>query len=167
MFPDIERGCAVMNNKPLLNLMDRKLREMERYSEITNRMLYEDIDGVGELIEERQSIITAMDGISVDIKQFISEQSIEHQDKLNKLIKFEDVGALNGELLELQEKIGHIRELRQKIITEDAAAYDRLSKMRDEMRDKLEKSAKGKQVINYFSKTSINVNKGKKLNISN
>lgn len=156
-----------MNNKPLLNLVDRKLREMERYSEITNRMLYEDIDGVGELIEERQSIITAMDGISVDIKQFISEQSIEHQDKLNKLMKFEDIGGLNGELLELQEKIKHIQELKEKIIEDNAAAYDRLGKMRDDLKLKLEKSAKGKQVINYFSKTSINVNKGKKLNISN
>lgn len=140
---------------------------MERYSEITNRMLYEDIDGVGELIEERQSIITVMDGISVDIKQFISDQSIEHQNKLNKLMKFEDVGELNGELLELQEKIKHIEEVRKKIVKEDEAAYDRMSKMRDEMRENLEKSAKGKQVINYFSKTSINVNKGKKLNISN
>jgi len=156
-----------MNNKPLLNLVDRKLREMERYSEITNRMLYEDIDGVGELIEERQSIITAMDGISLDIKQYISEQSIEHQDKLNRLMKFEDIDGLNDELLELQEKIKHIRELKEKIIADDNAAYDRLGKMRDEMREKLEQSAKGKQVINYFSKTSINVNKGKKLNISN
>ena len=156
-----------MNNKPLLKLVDRKISEMERYSEITNRMLYEDIDGVGELLEERQSIITAMDGISLDIKQYISEQSIEHQDKLNKLMKFEDIGGLNGELLELQEKIGRTRELREKILKDDAAAYDRFEKMRDELRDKLEQSAKGKQVINYFSNTSTNVNKGKKLNISN
>ena len=45
-----------------------------------NAMLYEDIDGVGELLAERQSIITAMDGISLDIKQYISEQSMEHQE---------------------------------------------------------------------------------------
>lgn len=156
-----------MNNKPLIDLMDRKIHEMERYSEITNRMLYEDIDGVGELLAERQSIITAMDGISLDIKQYINEQSIEHQDRLNKLMKFEDIGGLNGELLELQEKIGHVRKLREKILEDDAAAYDRLEKMREELRDKLEQSAKGKQVINYFSSTSTNVNKGKKLNISN
>lgn len=156
-----------MNNKPLLNLVDRKIHEMERYSEITNQMLYEDVDGVGELLEERQSIITVMDGISLDIKQYISEQSIEHQDKLNRLMKFEDIGGLNGELLELQEKIGRVRELREKILKDDAAAYDRFEKMRDELRDKLEQSAKGKQVINYFSNTSTNVNKGKKLNISN
>lgn len=156
-----------MNSKPLLNLVDRKIHEMERYSEITNRMLYEDIDGVGELLAERQSIITAMDGISLDIKQYISEQSMEHQDKLNKLMKFEDIGGLNGELLELQEKISHVRELREKILKDDAAAYDRFEKMRDELREKLEQSAKGKQVINYFSGTNTNVNKGKKLNISN
>lgn len=156
-----------MNSKPLLNLVDRKIHEMERYSEITNRMLYEDIDGVGELLAERQSIITALDGISLDIKQYISEQSMEHQDRLNKLMKFEDIGVLNGELLELQEKIGHVHELREKILKDDAAAYDRFEKMRDELREKLEQSAKGKQVINYFSGTNTNINKGKKLNISN
>ena len=156
-----------MNSKPLLNLVDRKIHEMERYSEITNRMLYEDIDGVGELLAERQSIITAMDGISLDIKQYISEQSMEHQDRLNKLMKFEDIGVINGELLELQKKIGHVHELREKILKDDAAAYDRFEKMRDELREKLEQSAKGKQVINYFSGTNTNINKGKKLNISN
>ncbi len=155
-----------MNNKPLLSLVDRKIREMERYSEITNRMLYEDIDGVGELIEERQSIITSMDGISVDIKKFISEQTIEQQDTLNKLMKFEDIGELNGELLELQEKIAQINQLREQIIEKDSAAINRLGEMRDEIRDKLEQSAKGKKVIDYFSKTNINVNKGKRLNVS-
>lgn len=156
-----------MNNRPLLGLVDRKIQEMERYSEITNRMLYEDIDGVGELIEERQKIITSMDGISLDIKQFISEQSMEHRDEINRVLQFEDIDGLNGELLELQEKIKRIRELKEKIIERDAAAYNHLSEMRDEMREMLEQSAKGKQVVNYFSNTTTNVNKGKRLNISN
>lgn len=155
-----------MSTRPLLNLVNRKIREMERYSEITNRMLYEDIDGVGELIAERQSIITSMDGISVDIKKFISEQTIEQQDTLNKLMKFENIGELNGELLELQEKIAQVNQLREQIIEKDSAAINRLGEMRDEMREKLEQSAKGKKVIDYFSKTNINVNKGKRLNVS-
>ena len=151
-----------MNNKPLISLVDKKIREMERYSEITNRMLYEDIDGVGELIEERQSIITTMDGISLDIKKFISELTIEQQNTLNKLMKFEDIGELNGELLELQDKIAQVNQLREQIIEKDSAAINRLG----EMREKLEQSAKGKKVIDYFSKTNINVNKGKRLNVS-
>ncbi len=155
-----------MNNKPLISLVDKKIREMERYSEITNRMLYEDIDGVGELIEERQSIITTMDGISLDIKKFISELTIEQQNTLNKLMKFEDIGELNGELLELQDKIAQVNQLREQIIEKDSAAINRLGEMRDEMREKLEQSAKGKKVIDYFSKTNINVNKGKRLNVS-
>ena len=155
-----------MTNKPLISLVDKKIREMERYSEITNRMLYEDIDGVGELIEERQSIITTMDGISVDIKKFISEQTIEQQDTLNRLMRFEDIGELNSELLELQDKIAQVNQLREQIIEKDSAAINRLSEMRDEMREKLEQSAKGKKVINYFLKTNINVNKGKRLNVS-
>ena len=157
----------MMNNKPLLNLVDRKIQEMERYSEITNQMLYEDIDGVGEIIDERKKIITSMDGISLDIKQFINDQSMEHQEKINKVFRFEDIDGLNGELLELQEKIGRIKELRDQIIESDKAAFNRLSEMRDEMWEKLGHSAKGKKVINYFSNTSTDINKGKKLNISN
>ncbi len=151
----------------ILDLVDSKIQQMERYSEITNRMLYEDIDGVGELIEERQRIITAMDGISLDIKQYISEQSMERRDTLDRLMNFEDIEGLNGELVELQIKIRHIRALRDRIAESDRTAYSRLGEMRSELRERLEKSAKDKKVIDYFSQTSIDVNKGKKLNISN
>ena len=151
----------------IFDLVDKKVQQMERYSEITNRMLYEDIDGVGELIDERQKLITAMDGISLDIKKYINEQSMENQETLNKLMQFEDIEGLNGELVELQSKIRHIRELQDKIIKDDKNAYSRLGEMRDELRERLEQSAKGKKVIDYFSNTSTNVNKGKRLNISN
>lgn len=154
-------------NKPLIGLVDRKIQEMERYKEITNRMVYEDIDGVEELMGECQKIITVMDGISVDIKQYINEQSVERKEKLERLMNFEDIGALNGELLELQEKIKRTNELRLQIIESNNAAYNHLSEMKDELREKMEESAKGKQVINYFAGTNTNVNKGKKLNISN
>ncbi len=151
----------------IFDLVDQKAQQMERYSEITNRMLYEDIDGVGELIEERQKLITAMDGISLDIKKYINEQSMENRETLNRLMQFEDIEGLNGELVELQSKIRHIRELQDKIIKDDQSAYSRLGEMRDELRERLEQSAKGKKVIDYFSNTSTNVNKGKRLNISN
>ncbi len=154
-------------SKPLISLVDRKIQEMERYKEITNRMIYEDIDGVEELMGECQKIITVMDGISVDIKQYINEQSVERKEKLEKLMNFEDIGALNGELLELQEKIKRTNELRLQIIESNNAAYSHLAEMQEELKEKLEESAKGKQVINYFSGTNTNVNKGKKLNISN
>lgn len=154
-------------SKPLISLVDRKIQEMERYKEITNRMIYEDIDGVEELMGECQKIITVMDGISVDIKQYINEQSVERKEKLEKLMNFEDIGALNGELLELQEKIKRTNELRLQIIESNTAAYSHLAEMQEELKEKLEESAKGKQVINYFSGTNTNVNKGKKLNISN
>ncbi|MCM1380661.1 MAG: hypothetical protein NC192_01895 [Muribaculaceae bacterium] len=154
-------------SKPLIGLVDRKIQEMERYKEITNRMIYEDIDGVEELMGECQRIITVMDGISVDIKQYINEQTVERKEKLERLMNFEDIGALNGELLELQEKIKRTNELRLQILESGRAAYGHLAEMREELKEKLEESAKGKQVINYFSGTNTNVNKGKKLNISN
>lgn len=154
-------------NKPLIGLVDRKIQEMERYKKITNQMIYEDIDGVEELMDECQKIITVMDGISLDIKQYINEQSVERKEKLEKLMNFEDIGVLNGELLELQEKIKRTNELRLQIIESNNAAYNHLAEMQEEIKEKLEESAKGKQVINYFSGTNTNVNKGRKLNISN
>ncbi|MDE7288025.1 MAG: hypothetical protein K2N71_00790, partial [Oscillospiraceae bacterium] len=75
-------------NKPLIGLVDRKIQEMERYKEITNQMIYEDIDGVEELIDECQKIITVMDGISLDIKQYINEQSVERKEKLEEELKY-------------------------------------------------------------------------------
>ena len=46
--------------------MDDKIHQLEHYNEITSRIITEDsIDGVGDLIEERQQILTNMDGISV------------------------------------------------------------------------------------------------------
>ena len=154
-------------NKPLIGLVDRKIQEMERYKEITNQMVYEDIDGVEELMFECQKFIKVMDGISLDIKQYINEQSVERKEKLERLMNFEDIGVLNGELLELQEKIKRTNELRLQIIESNKAAYNHLAEMQEEIKEKLEESAKGKQVINYFSGTNTNVNKGKKLNISN
>jgi hypothetical protein len=38
-------------NKPLISLINKKIEQLERYNEITSRMIYEDIEGVGELIE--------------------------------------------------------------------------------------------------------------------
>lgn len=154
-------------NKALINLVDRKIQEMERYKEITNQMIYEDIDGVEELMDECQKIITVMDGISLDIKQYINEQSVERKEKLERLMNFEDIGVLNGELLELQEKIKRTNELRLQIIESNHAAYNHLAEMQEEIKEKLEESAKSKQVINYFSGTNTNVNKGRKLNILN
>jgi len=92
-------------NKPLISLINKKIEQLERYNEITSRMIYEDIEGVGELIEQRQDIITSLDGVSVEIKKFVSEQSIEHQNTLNKILKFEDITGLTGDLQELQKKI--------------------------------------------------------------
>ena len=65
-----------MDNK-LLDLADKKIEQMEHFNDITSKIIYEDIDGVGELIENRQEIITALDGISAEIRQYVSDQSIE------------------------------------------------------------------------------------------
>ncbi len=149
--------------------MDDKIHQLEHYNEITSRIITEDsIDGVGDLIEERQQILTNMDGISVAVKQYVSEQSIERMDKINALLRFEQIDDLNGDLMQLQDKIKRVQELREEIKNNDKKAYDRLAKKRDEIKSKLDEAAKSKQVADYCSSSNAaDVSKGRKLNISN
>lgn len=149
--------------------MDDKIHQLEHYNEITSRIITEDsIDGVGDLIAERQQILTNMDGISVAVKQYVSEQSIERMDKINALLRFEQIDDLNGDLMQLQDKIKRVQELREEIKRNDKKAYDRLAKQRDEIKSKLDEAAKSKQVADYCSSSNAaDVNKGRKLNISN
>lgn len=149
--------------------MDDKIHQLEHYNEITSRIITEDsIDGVGDLIEERQQILTNMDGISVAVKQYVSEQSIERMDKINALMRFEEIEDLNGEMLQLQDKIKRVQELREEINRNDKKAYERLERKRNEIKAKLDEAAKSKQVADYCSSSnSANVSKGRKLNISN
>jgi len=153
-------------NKPLISLVNKKIEQLERYSEITSRMIYEDIEGVGDLIEQRQDIITSLDGVSVEIKKFVSEQSIEHQTTLNKILKFEDINGLTGDLQELQKKIRESKKMIDVINKNDKLAYDRLKQMRDNIVVQMENSQKSKKVVNYLSPTSSDLSKGSKLNIS-
>ncbi len=149
--------------------MDDKIHQLEHYNEITSRIITEDsIDGVGDLIAERQQILTNMDGISVAVKQYVSEQSIERMDKINALLRFEQIDDLNGDLMQLQDKIKRVQELREEIKRNDKKAYDRLAKQRDEIKSKLDEAAKSKQVADYCSSSNAaDVSKGRKLNISN
>lgn len=149
--------------------MDDKIHQLEHYNEITSRIITEDsIDGVGDLIEERQQILTNMDGISVAVKQYVSEQSIERMDKINALLRFEQIDDLNGDLMQLQDKIKRVQELREEIKNNDKKAYDRLAKQRDKIKQKLDEAAKSKQVADYCSSSNAaDVSKGRKLNISN
>ena len=109
-----------------------------------------------------------MDGISVAVKQYVSEQSIERMDKINALLRFEQIDDLNGDLMQLQDKIKRVQELREEIKNNDKKAYDRLAKKRDEIKQKLDEAAKSKQVADYCSSSNAaDVSKGRKLNISN
>lgn len=156
-------------NRTIIELMDDKIHQLEHYNEITSRIITEDsIDGVGDLIAERQQILTNMDGISVAVKQYVSEQSIERMDKINALLRFEQIEDLNGDLMQLQDKIKRVQELREEIKRNDKKAYDRLAKQRDEIKVKLDEAAKSKQVADYCSSSNAaDVSKGRKLNISN
>lgn len=149
--------------------MDDKIHQLEHYNEITSQIITEDsIDGVGDLIAERQQILTNMDGISVAVKQYVSEQTIERMDKINALLRFEQIEDLNGDLMQLQDKIKRVQELREEIKRNDKKAYDRLAKQRDEIKVKLDEAAKSKQVADYCSSSNAaDVSKGRKLNISN
>lgn len=154
-------------NRTIIDLMDDKIHQLEHYNSITSQIISEDIDGVGELIDERQKILTNMEGISVSVKQYVNQQSIERMDKINALLRFEEISDLNGEMLELQQKIKRIQELREEIQANDKKAFARIKRERDEVKDRLDNAGKGKQVADYFAQSAVDVTKGSKLNISN
>lgn len=151
----------------LSELVDLKIEQLRHYNEITSRIIYEDIDGVGELIERRQEIVTAVDGISMEMKALINQQTIERKDTINALLSFEEISGLTGAMAELAEKIAKLRKVTDEAIANERAAQEKLTKVRDEIYSELSKSAKGKKLVNYFGATAVDVTKGSKFNQTN
>lgn len=154
-------------DKKLTELMDKKIEQAERYHEISSKMIYEDIDGVTEMLDRREKLIAKIDGISSEIKSYVSSQSVERQELLEDMFAFKEVGKLSGELLEIQERLLKYKELKLKINEADKEIYKHLKQMQNELAAEMNKSNRSKQVIDYFSQTSIDVNKGRKFNTSN
>ena len=155
-------------DEKLLRLADAKIEQMRHYNEITSRMIYEDVDGVGDLIDRRQEIITAMDGISVDMRRYVNEQSIERRESINKVLQSEEIANLTDDLIDLQNKIREIQSLRDEINKNDKLATDRIKTLRDEAYAELIRSAKNKRNIEYLSpNVQGELSKGGKFNISN
>ena len=94
-------------NDDILSLMDKKIEQAERYREISNKMIYEDIDGVNEMLDRRQELITQIDGISAEIKAYVNSQSVEKRDVLNNMLSFREVGELSGAQPNIDPKVLH------------------------------------------------------------
>ncbi len=154
-------------NDDILSLMDKKIEQAERYREISNKMIYEDIDGVNEMLDRRQELITQIDGISAEIKAYVNSQSVEKRDVLNNMLSFREVGELSGELLELQEKLMRYKEVKKQINEADRKIYKHIKEMQNELAAEMVRSNRSKQVIDYFKTTSIDVDGGSKFNMSN
>lgn len=154
-------------NDDILSLMDKKIEQAERYREISNKMIYEDIDGVNEMLDRRQELITQIDGISAEIKAYVNSQSVEKRDILNNMLSFREVGELSGELLELQEKLMRYKEVKKQINEADKKIYKHIKEMQNELAAEMVRYNRSKQVIDYFKTTSIDVEGGSKFNMSN
>ena len=154
-------------NDDILSLMDKKIEQAERYREISNKMIYEDIDGVNEMLDRRQELITQIDGISAEIKAYVNSQSVEKRDVLNNMLSFREVGELSGEMLELQEKLMRYKKVKKQINEADRKIYKHIKEMQNELAAEMVRSNRSKQVIDYFKTTSIDVEGGSKFNMSN
>ena len=154
-------------NDDILSLMDKKIEQAESYREISNKMIYEDIDGVNEMLDRRQELITQIDGISAEIKAYVNSQSVEKRDVLNNMLSFREVGELSGEMLELQEKLMRYKEVKKQINEADRKIYKHIKEMQNELAAEMVRSNRSKQVIDYFKTTSIDVDGGSKFNMSN
>lgn len=153
-------------DRRILELVDMKIEQMRHFNDITSRIIYEDIDGVEELIERRQEIVTAVDGISMDMRSLINEQSIDRKNQLKRLLSFEEISGLTGSMLELSEKIQELKSVTEAAMETDQRAMARLEVKRREIYEELISSAKSKKVVNYFGATAVDVSKGSHLNSS-
>ena len=159
--------AGVKWTKKLTELLDKRIEQAERYHQISSKMVYEDIDGVTEMLDRREKLIAKIDGISAEIKSYVNAQSVERKELLEDMFSFKEVGELSGELLEIQERLLKYKEIKHKINEADKEIYKHLKQMQNELAAEMNKSNRSKQVIDYFSQTSIDVNKGRKLNTSN
>ncbi|MCM1522982.1 MAG: hypothetical protein NC120_00850 [Ruminococcus sp.] len=151
----------------LLKLVDQKIEQLKHYNEITSQIIYEDIDGVGELIQKRQEIVTAVDGISMEMRSLINDQAIERKDTINALLDFQEISGLTGSMQQLSDKINDLKDLTEAIKKNDKRAIERLESVRSELYEELTQSAKGKKVMNYMGATAVDINKGSRLNRAN
>ncbi|MDE7294222.1 MAG: hypothetical protein K2N72_07340 [Oscillospiraceae bacterium] len=150
----------------ILELVDRKIEQMRHFNDITSRIIYEDIDGVEELIERRQEIVTAVDGISADMRSLINQQSIDRRNEIKRLLSFEEISGLTGSMLELSERIQELKSVTETAMETEQRAMAHLEGRRRQIYEELTDSAKGKKVVNYFGATAVDVNKGSHLNSS-
>ncbi len=153
--------------KKIITLMDDKIKQLERYNEITEKMITDEFDNFGELIDIRQDIITNIDGISLDIKQYVNEKNIEQQNVINNAFNFKIIAEVNSEIYLLQEKIRETNRIKSKIKENDDKAISRVKSKQDELKEEFESGFKTKQVIDYFATTSTDMSKGAKLNLKN
>ncbi|MCL2053911.1 MAG: hypothetical protein FWG90_05660 [Oscillospiraceae bacterium] len=154
-------------NDRIIELVDKKIKQLEQFNEVTSRMLYEDIGEMDNLLDERDEIVRNVDGISLDIKQYVNELPIELQSKIKAIFYSQKINDLSGELLALQEKLRQQERLVSVIKEADKKAYSRLKAMQNDLLEEMTELNKTKQVANYFSQTGIDLSKGAKLNISN
>lgn len=150
----------------ILELVDKKIEQMRHFNDITSRIIYEDIDGVEELIERRQEIVTAVDGISMDMRSLINEQSIDRRDQITALLSFKEISGLTGSMLELSKKIHELRDVTELAMATEQRAMESLENRQQEIFEQLTDSIKGKKVANYFGATAVDVNKGSHFNSS-
>ena len=149
--------------KVLIELVSDKIEQLERFREVTSRMICEDFDNIEQLMDERDGIIRAADAISADIKQYVNSQPAEIQKTLTETFRLKN----RKEHPELYKVIDRMERLKLELKELDEQALSRLKKLQKDLLNEMSETKKTKQVTDYFSQTGIDLSKGSNLNVKN
>ncbi len=142
--------------------LNEKIKLLNEYEAITQRMVDTDLDEITNLIALRQIIIQKIDSIMSDINEVISRQSKKEQAILNDILSHKEADNKNEYKL-IQEAMSEVERILVRISSEEQGVVNTMEKIKLELEDEMLKSNKGKQVLDYFSSfASYNI-KGRKL----
>ncbi|MDR0946534.1 MAG: hypothetical protein LBM87_02130 [Ruminococcus sp.] len=146
----------------LQELLREKLQIIERYSQATLRMVYDDIYSFGDILSDRQLLIDEYTALEDRINAFLTTLSRDE-----RLIVEEILAGVRTD----DENYPDITRLSQKINTaallinkNDKLAISRVTAERGDILERLQSNQKSSQVIRYVGGASYDVTKGATLN---
>jgi hypothetical protein len=148
----------------LAELLREKLQIVERYSQATLRMVYDDVYSFGDILSDRQLLIEEYNAIGDRINAFLTTLPRDERLVVEKVLagvaetreadNLPDIARLSKKI---KDEIVHIN-------TNDRLAYGRVNAERKEILEHLQSGQKSSQVIRYIGGASYDVTKGRTFN---
>jgi DNA-binding transcriptional MerR regulator len=131
----------------LLELMQRRLIEVECYRDLTRRLVYESVDNFPDLLQSRDELLAELAETGKQIEK--QRAAMDDRDKNS------------SEAMAIEEKIAAVKET---IAKDDKKVSRRIKNEMQETLDQIKNSEKTGRVASYIRKTTFNTSLGRSLN---